>query len=104
MAGLAAAFNGLRTEPYVSFANGKPNQEVYKLGEYVDHNMIDRRGADGTFVIFDPVKFVYDLRLKPGEGAIGAGNSVEAPSVDITGTYRGARVDVGAYQHQPMNK
>jgi hypothetical protein len=31
--------------------------------------------------------------------SIGAGNSAEASSVDIMGTYRGARVDVGAYQH-----
>jgi hypothetical protein len=36
--------------------------------------------------------------------SIGAGNSAEASSVDIMGTYRWARVDVGAYQHQHRNK
>jgi hypothetical protein len=36
--------------------------------------------------------------------SIGAGNSAEASSIDIMGTYRGARVDVSAYQHQPRNK
>ncbi len=53
------------------------------------------------FVSFDPAKFVYDLRLRPGAPAIGAGNSAEAPPVDITGAPRGGRIDVGAYQHNP---
>lgn len=78
---------------------GKPNRGVFKPGEYADHNIIDRRGAEGMFVGFDPAKFVYDLRLKSGAKAIGAGNSEEAPLVDIAGTPRGSRVDLGAYHY-----
>ena len=58
----------------VTYVNGKPNWGVYKPGIYGDHNIIDGRGAEGMFVSFDPAKFVYDLRLKPGAPAIGAGN------------------------------
>ena len=82
----------------VTYVNGKPNWGVYKPGEYADHNIIDRRGAEGMFVGFDPAKFVYDLRLRSGAIAIGAGNPAEAPPVDITGAPRRSPVDVGAYQ------
>ena len=86
---------------------------------YGDHNIIDGRGAKGMFVdfepgkfvsvragppamgggkaaevspiSFDPAKFLYDLRLKSGAPAIGAGNSADAPSVDIAGVPRGPR-------------
>jgi parallel beta-helix repeat protein len=85
----------------VTYVDGKPNWGVFKPGEYADHNIIDRRGAEGMFVNFDPAKFVYDLRLRPEARAIGAGNPAEAPPVDITGAPRGSRVDVGAYQHGP---
>jgi parallel beta-helix repeat protein len=85
----------------LTYVNGKPKWGVYKPGTYADHNIIDRRGAEGAFVNFDPAKFVYDLRLRPEATAIGAGNSAEAPPVDITGAPRGSRVDVGAYQHGP---
>ena len=81
--------------------NGKPDFGVVKPGIYRDHNIIDRRGAGGMFVGFDPAKFVYDLRLKPGAMAIGAGSSSEAPPVDITGAPRRSPVDVGAYQLSP---
>ena len=66
-----------------------------------DHNIIDRRGAAGMFVNFDPAKFVYDLRLRSGALAIGAGNPADAPPVDITGAPRGSRIDIGAYQYSP---
>jgi parallel beta-helix repeat protein len=82
----------------LTYVDGKPKWGVYKPGEYADHNIIDRRGAEGMFVGFDPAKFVYDLRLKSGAIAIGAGNSAEAPPVDITGAPRRSPVDVGAYQ------
>jgi parallel beta-helix repeat protein len=85
----------------VTYVNGKPNWGVFKPGMYGDHNIIDRRGADGMFVGFDPAKFLCDLRLRSGAGAIGVGNSAEAPPVDITGTRRGSRIDVGAYQYSP---
>ena len=68
---------------------------------YSDHNIIERRGAAGEFVNFDPAKFVYDLGLRPEARSIAAGNPAEAPPVDITGAPRGSPIDVGAYQHGP---
>jgi hypothetical protein len=82
-------------------ANGKPNWGVTKPGAYRDNNTIERRGAEGEFVNFDPAKLVFDLRLKSGATAIGAGSSAEAPAVDITGAARGNPVDVGAYRYDP---
>ncbi|HEY1864118.1 MAG TPA: choice-of-anchor Q domain-containing protein [Roseiarcus sp.] len=85
----------------VSYVNGKPNWGVYKPGAYADHNTVDGRGATGTFRSFDPPKLVYDVRLKTGAGAIGAGHSAEAPTVDITGAPRGSQIDIGAHQYSP---
>ena len=83
----------------VTYENGKPDWGVVKPGMHGDHNIIDGRGAGGMFVNFDPAKLVFDLRLRPGAQAIGAGNPSEAPPVDILGTSRAGRVDVGAYQY-----
>jgi hypothetical protein len=83
------------------FEDGKTNWGVFKPGVYGDHNLIDRRGAESQFVNFDPTKFVFDLRLKSGASAIGAGNPAEAPATDITGAARGNPVDVGAYNYDP---
>jgi hypothetical protein len=85
----------------VTYVNGKLDWGTIKPGMHADHNIIDGRGAGGMFANFDPAKFVYDLRLRPEASAIGAGNSAEAPPVDITGAPRAGRVDVGAYQHGP---
>jgi hypothetical protein len=82
-------------------ADGKPNWGITKPGVYDDHNIIDRRGAEGEFVNFDPANFVFDLRLKSGATAIGAGNPEGAPAVDITGAARGTAIDVGAYRYNP---
>jgi hypothetical protein len=87
----------------LTYVDGKPKWDVYKPGDYADHNIIDRRGAEGTFVSFDPAKFAYDLRLRPDARAIGAGNPAEAPPLDITGAPRGTRVDIGAYHHGSPN-
>ena len=85
----------------LTFRNGKPNWGVYKPGQYGDHNIVGGRGNAGEFVNFDPAKFAFDVRLKPGARAIGAGNPAEAPPVDIVGTPRGTRIDAGAYQFSP---
>ena len=82
-------------------ADRKPNWGVFKPGVYGDHNLIDRRGAESQFVNFDPAKFVFDVRLKAGASAIGAGNPAEAPATDITGATRGNPVDIGAYRFSP---
>ena len=84
----------------VTYVNGKP-KIVYKPGEYGDHNIIERRGADSMFVDFDPTKFRFDVRLKPGALAIGTGNPADAPSDDVTGAPRGTPIDIGAYQYRP---
>jgi hypothetical protein len=86
----------------LTYVNGQPNFGVYKPGEYGDHNIIERRGAAGMFVSFDPVKFVFDLRLRPDTIAIGAGDPAEAPPVDITGAPRKGSIDLGAYQYSPL--
>ena len=85
----------------VTYVNGKLDWGTIKPGMHGDHNLIDGRGAGGMFVSFDPAKLVYDVRLKPGAPAVGAGNSAEAPPVDITGARRAGRVDIGAYQRGP---
>ena len=85
----------------VTYVNGKLDWNTINPGIHGDHNIIDGRGAGGMFVRFDPTKFVYDLRLRPEAIAIGAGNSAEAPPVDITGAPRRSPVDVGAYQLSP---
>jgi hypothetical protein len=53
------------------------------------------------FVGWDPAKLVFDVRLRLGALAIGAGNPADTPPVDITGASRGGRIDVGAYQYRP---
>jgi hypothetical protein len=85
----------------VTYENGKPKWGIYKPGVYANHNIIERRGGEGMFVSFDPAKFVFDLRLRPGVAATGAGSPTDAPSVDITGAPRGSSIDAGAYQHSP---
>jgi len=70
-----------------------------KPGDYREHNTNDPRGAEGEFVTFDPAKLMFDLRLKPGALAIGAGNPDGAPQTDITGAPRGMPVDIGAYRY-----
>ena len=83
------------------FPNGKANWGVTRPGEYADHNIIDRRGAEAQFVNFDPLKFKFDVRLKSGATAIGTGNPVDAPAVDITGAARQPPIDIGAYRYDP---
>ena len=85
----------------VTYVGGKLDWGTVKPGIYRDRNIIDGRGARSMFVNFDPAKFVFDLRLKPGAPAIGAGNPEGAPPVDITGAPRRSPVDIGAYQRSP---
>lgn len=84
----------------ITYVNGKPRIDA-RPGQYGDHNIIERRGPAAMFVDFDPAKFVFDVRLKPGATAIGAGNPAGAPPTDIAGTPRGSRIDIGAYQYSP---
>jgi Right handed beta helix region len=85
----------------LTFLNGKPKWGDFKPGVYGDHNIVDEGGNAGEFVNYDPAKLVFDLRLKAGARAIGAGNPDGAPAVDIKGARRGTRIDAGAYQYGP---
>ena len=86
----------------VTYVGGK-QRGVYKPGMNMQ-TTISSSGmyAAGMFAGFDSAKFVYDLRLRPGALAIGAGNSADAPPLDITGAARGSSIDAGAYQHSPL--
>jgi hypothetical protein len=84
--------------------NGKSQWGIFKPCVYGDHNIIDARGNDSEFLNFDPAKFVFDLRLKPGARAVGAGNPDGAPAVDITGAARGNPADIGAYPSAQGNR
>ena len=86
----------------ITYVNGKADFGVVKPGIYGDRNIVDGRGPRSMFVNFDPAKLVFDVRLRPGAPAIGAGNPEGAPPVDITGAPRRSPVDIGAYQYAPL--
>ena len=64
-----------------------------------DHNIVDERDNASEFVNYDPARLVFDLRLKAGARAIGAGSPDGAPATDITGAARGNPIDAGAYRY-----
>jgi len=49
------------------------------------------------FVAFEPLAYRYDLHLKKGSPAIGAGSPNLAPSEDVEGVRRVTPIDLGAY-------
>lgn len=81
-------------------ATAEPNSgsSWSKPGTYGDGNVIDPN-IYGSMVRVDNVKGEYDLRLKRGSPAIGAGNPNLAPATDIIGKHRAPPVDIGAYVH-----
>jgi Right handed beta helix region len=85
----------------LTYLDGKLQQRMDTPGTYGAHNVVDRRGAAGEFVNFDPVRRVFDLRLTAGATAIGTGNPDGAPRLDIAGAARGVPIDVGAYRFNP---
>ena len=54
-------------------------------------------GIYNTLVDVDNVKALYDLHLRTGSPAIGAGNPKQAPLMDIVGEPRRVPMDIGAY-------
>ena len=48
-------------------------------------NIIDSGGAKSEFVNFNPSTLTYNMMLKAGAPAIGAGTATGAPTVDILG-------------------
>jgi hypothetical protein len=68
-----------------------------KVGTYTNGNIIDTGGTKAEFVNFSPSALTYNVLLKSGAQAIGAGTAAGAPAVDILGVKRTAPYTVGAY-------
>jgi len=66
-------------------------------GTYGNANIIAAGGPASEFVDFDPSTLTYNVMLKSGAPAIGAGIATDAPAVDILGVTRTAPYDAGAY-------
>ena len=62
-------------------------------------NIIVAGGPAAEFVEFDPSALTYNVELKAGAAAIGAGTATGAPTVDILGVPRKAPYDAGAYSY-----
>ena len=70
-----------------------------KVGAYTNGNIIDAGGVKSEFVNFNPSTLTYNVLLKSGAQAIGAGTAAGAPTVDILGVKRTAPYTVGAYSY-----
>ena len=66
-------------------------------GTYGDANIIAAGGPAAEFVDFDPSTLTYNVMLKAGAPAIGAGIATDAPAVDILEVTRTAPYAAGAY-------
>jgi parallel beta-helix repeat protein len=75
--------------------SGKQNY-ITKPGSFGNNNFV-RPDILDTFVNVDNVNGNYNLRLRKNSPAIGAGNALMSPNVDITGKQRGTSIDIGAY-------
>jgi hypothetical protein len=79
----------------------------YWAGKNVgDHNFMDAHAFADVFKAYDPASFAYNLSLKgpafdgiTGNPAIGAGNAVDMPALDITGAKRTLPASLGAYAY-----
>jgi parallel beta-helix repeat protein len=70
---------------------------VPSTGYVQDHNVVSHPAI--AVVKFDVRNHVFDLRLKAGSRAIGAGTTDGAPATDITGAARLPPIDAGAYAY-----
>ena len=68
-------------------------------GTYGSANIIAPGGPEGEFIDFNPSALTYNVKLKAGARAIGAGVVTGAPTVDILGVTRTAPYDAGAYSY-----
>jgi hypothetical protein len=71
-----------------------------RAGFTQDHNVAVSNPATAV-VKFDRKSYVFDLRLKAGSPAIGAGTTTDAPATDIAGASRVPPIDTGAYVYTP---
>jgi hypothetical protein len=80
------------------FVNGVA-QLLGNPGTYANGNIIDSGGAKSEFVNFNPSTLTYNVMLKKGAQAIGAGTATGAPTLDIFGAKRVAPYTAGAYSY-----
>jgi hypothetical protein len=69
-----------------------------KPGTYTNGNIIDSGGTKAEFVNFSPSTLTYNVLLKSGAQAIGAGSAAGA-LLDILGYTRAAPYTTGAYSY-----
>jgi hypothetical protein len=78
--------------------NNLSNRIDLSPGSMGDHNMLLGINPGVHFLEYDPANNRFDLHLRPTSPAVGQGSSVLAPGVDVEGTLRIPRIDIGAYQ------
>ena len=74
-------------------------QYIGKPGTYGNGNIIDAGGTKSEYVNFNPSTLTYNVMLKAGAQAIGAGTASGAPTLDILGVKRVAPYTAGAYSY-----
>ena len=82
--------------PEISWYVNGVSQFIGQPGTYTNGNIIDAGGTKAEFVNFNPATLTYNVLLKSGAQAIGAGTAAGAPT-DILGVARKAPYTVGAY-------
>ena len=76
--------------PEISWYVNGVRQFIGQPGTYTNGNIIDAGGTKAEFVNFNPATLTYNVLLKSGAQAIGAGTAAGAPTVDILGVKRTA--------------
>jgi hypothetical protein len=84
--------------PEISWYVNGVRQFIGQPGTYTNGNIIDAGGTKAEFVNFNPATLTYNVLLKSGAQAIGAGTAAGAPT-DILGVARKAPYTVGAYAY-----
>jgi hypothetical protein len=84
--------------PEISWYVNGVSQYNSKVGTYTNGNIIDTGGAKAEFVNFNPSTLTYNVLLKSGAQAIGAGTTAGA-AIDILGVKRAAPYAAGAYAY-----
>jgi hypothetical protein len=79
--------------------DGSWNYGNDKPGLYPNNNVVDSGGPTSEFIDFNPPTLSYNVMLKSGAPAIGAGTANGAPKVDILGNPRSVPYDAGAYSY-----
>jgi hypothetical protein len=87
------------TGPEMSWYVNGVIQYNSKVGTYTNGNIVDAGGAKSEFINFNPSTMTYNVLLKSGAQAIGAGTIAGASAVDILGVKRIAPYTVGAYAY-----